>query len=68
MPRISITLSDDAHDEIIQLSEETGKPIALILREAVKLYLQTLGKDVDASVAWGGKRKRETEYVEQKGR
>lgn len=57
MPRISISMSDDADKELKELSEQTGKPIALLIREAIEMYLNvTLGREVNVKVKWGGHR------------
>jgi predicted DNA-binding protein len=61
MARQSFTLSDEASKKLEEIAEETGKPLASLLREAVEVYLEKMGLDVDASVKWGGYRNREND-------
>lgn len=59
MPRFSITLSDEVDKELKTLSEQTGRPIAMLIREALEGYLQEkLGREIHTQIKWGGYRER----------
>lgn len=57
MARLSVTVPDTIYDELSSMQESTGKPLAVLVREALEMYLKSLGKDVDATVKWGGDRR-----------
>lgn len=58
MARLSITIPDEAWDALNEMSKSTGRPLALIVREALEGYLTAQGIEVSTKVEWGGKRKR----------
>ena len=58
MARLATTIPDAAYDALNELSKKSGKPLALMVREALELYLVTQGIDVNTKVEWGGKRER----------
>lgn len=57
MQRLSFSIPDDAHTAITEISKATGKPLSLIIREALKMYLTSHGKEIDIQVEWGGNRR-----------
>lgn len=68
MPRMSLSLSEEADKELKQLSEQTGKPIALLIREAIDVYLaDKLGRSVKTHIKWGGYRGRNKEDKDADG-
>lgn len=67
MPRVSFTISDAAHNEIQQIAQNTGKPVSLVLREAISAYLETQGKTIDPKLAWGGDRRTKPEVDDSQG-
>ena len=58
MARLSVTIPDEAWTALSEMSKTTGRPLALIIREALESYLTAQGIDVSTKVEWGGKRER----------
>lgn len=56
MPRLIFTVNDQMEQELRQVADERGMPIAALIREAVATYLASLGRPVQKNVDWGGKR------------
>jgi hypothetical protein len=59
MARLATTIPDEAYEALNELSEKTGKPLALMVREALEMYLSSQGIDIETKVAWGGNRRKE---------
>ena len=65
MTRINLTLPKSMHDALRQESEETGTPMAALIRKAIKERSTRRGVEVDDTIAWGGWRgKSDDEYAE----
>lgn len=58
MARLATTIPDEAYKALNELSEKTGKPLALMVREALEMYLAAQGIDVETRVDWGGNRRK----------
>lgn len=57
MPKFNFTVSSEAAEALKRIAEKRSNvPMAVLLREAVELYLEQQGEKVDVDVQWGGKR------------
>jgi hypothetical protein len=58
MARLATTIPDEAYKALNEISEKTGKPMALMVREALEMYLAAQGINIETKVDWGGNRRK----------
>lgn len=56
--RIVIAVPDDMHQALQKVSDESGAPMAGLVRQALADWLKQRGHKVDSEIVWGGWRPR----------
>jgi hypothetical protein len=59
MPKLGVTINDDMETALTRHAKKRGAPLAYIVREALKEWLEKHGDHVTTEVAWGGDRRPE---------
>ncbi len=58
MPRLIVTITKKMDVMLKKRSDETGAPVASIVREALEEWGQKRGYDVQNDVTWGGSKRK----------